>query len=161
MIDVDKITEIYPGHYHTILNFPNASDLPKIIDNSYKFIWGLEHNEGRSSWSKYQHTLFGKEIESESVQSRNICMEYLVSTNHFMELIPHINQTIKLLLINQEPPSYLKSDQLSGKTWYDMLKTKVDYLFEIEIPGASDYSPIISPKKNFLEEVIQKLSGLD
>jgi hypothetical protein len=38
-----------------------------------------------------------------------------------------------------------------------LLAKEVNYLFEIEIPGATDYAPIVSSNKEFLQDLIKKI----
>lgn len=155
-METNKITEIYKGHFQVILDFPNQNDLYKIISNDYKYIWGVEHNEIRSSWGNYDFTLFDSRLQNSFLMARNIEMEFLIETSEFVRIIPSINQTIKIIQTNIVPPSYIDLKKLNGKAKYDLLKSKVDYLFELELPGATDYAPLVSPNIEFLENVIKK-----
>ena len=156
-IETNKIEEIYKGHYQVILDFPTPSDLIKIIDMSYKYVWSIEHKENLVEWVKYDYCLYGKKKKSNNVFARNIEMEYLMETSDFLQIIPDIHQTIKIVQTNIIPPYYMNLNQLSGKGKYDLLKSKIDYLFELEMPGAIDYSPLISPNIDFLKNVIDRL----
>ena len=155
-METNKITEIYKGHFQVILDFPTQNDLYKIINNDYKYIWGIEHNEIRSSWKDYDFTLFDSKSPSNFCMARNIEMEFIIETVDFLKIIPSINQTIKIIQTNIIPPSYINLKQLNGKGKYDLLKNKVDYLFELELPGAVDYAPLISPNIDFLETVMKQ-----
>lgn len=159
-METNKIIEIHKGHFQVILDFPTPNDLYKIIDNDYKYIWGVEHNEIRSSWENYDFTLFDLKLHNTFLMARNIEMEFIVETSTFIKLIPTINQTIKIVQTNSIPPPYLDLKKLSGKSKYDLLKNKIDYLFELELIGAVDYSPLISPNIQFLEGVIKKITSL-
>lgn len=161
MVETNVIKEIYKGHYQVILDFPGPSDLIKIIDTSYKYVWSIEHNENSLEWGKYNYCLYGKRVKSDSVFARNIEMEYLMETSDFLQLIFDIHQTVKIIQTNIIPPYYINIKQLTGKGKYDLLKNKIDYLFELEMPGAIDYAPIISPQVKFLENIIEKLSSTD
>jgi len=156
-IETNKIEEIYKGHYQVILDFPNQNDLIKILDISYKYVWGIEHNENSLEWEKYDYHLYGEKVNSDVVLARNMQMEYLIETSDFLRLIPNIHQTIKIIQTNVIPPYYMNLSQMKGKGKYDLLKDKVDYLFELEMPGAVDYAPLISPNIYFLENIIDKL----
>ena len=159
MMEVNQIKELFKGHYQVILDFPTPTFLKSIIDDSYKFIWGIEHNEGGCEWEKYDHTIYGVSKNS-NVLCRNIFMEYLIETQYFSDYIKHINQTVKITQINNIPPPYFDVLKLKGKSKYDLYKEKLNYKFEIEIPGATDYAQIISPDISFLEEVIKKAEFL-
>ena len=156
-IEVNTIKEIYIGHYQVILDFPEPKDLLKIIEPSYKYIWGFEHNENSIEWAEYTHSIFGKPC-NENFRVRNINMEYLIETHSFLELIPFIRNGVKLIQTNITPPHYLNMDRLKGKGRYDLLKSRIDYLFEICMPMAIDYAPIVSPNLTFLENVIKKMT---
>jgi hypothetical protein len=156
MIEVNTIQEIYKGHFQVILDFPSPVDLEKIINLNYKYVWAIEHKEVRTSWVEYDYSLFEKKVGESLVLARNIEMEFLIETDKYLKLIPHIKQTVKIIQTNIIPPSYIDIKRLNGKRKYDLLKEKINYLFELEMPGASDYSPIISPNREFLEEVIAK-----
>lgn len=158
-METNKIIEIYKGHYQTILDFPNPTDLFKIVDVSYKYIWGFEHRETQIEWSNYDFLLFDKKVDINKVKVRNIEMEYLIETSSFLEIIPHIHQTVRIIQTNHMPPFYLDIKNLSGKKKYDLLKDKIDYLFELEMPGAIDYTPLISPSVHFLEGVIDRIQA--
>lgn len=155
---VNQIHELFKGHYQVILDFPDKIDLYKIIDKSYKFVWGFEHIENAVEWSEYKHSLYGIFNEKTPVLARNIKMEFLLETEDFINYIPSMSQTIRIIQTNIEPPYYLNLDNLRGKGRYDLLKSKVDYLFELEMPGASDYSTIISPNREYLEMILNLIA---
>ena len=157
MEEPNKITEIYKGHYQLILDFPDKSELYKIIDIEYKYVWIFNHIEDAVEWSLYKHSLFGMFCDKTKIQARNIKMDALIETEDFFQFIPSISSTIKIIQTNIEPPYYLNLDNLSGKSRYDLLKSKIDYLFELDMPGAIDYSPIVSPNKEYLEKLLIKL----
>lgn len=61
--------------------------------------------------------------------------------------------------MNKIPSYYLSGsmDHMNIKTKYDLLKKETDFLFEIDLPPSPDYTPVISPDRDFLEEVLTKL----
>ncbi len=152
----NQIKEIYKGHFQVILDFPTTNDLLKIVDPSYNYIWGVNHVENRTEWANYKGELFGQVISTNNLQTRNTIMEFLISTKDFIPIIPSIHQTVYIVQSNLIPPYYLNLNKLQGKTKYELL-TKIDYLFELDMPGSPDYTAIISPNSNFLEGVISKL----
>lgn len=161
MTEVNTITEIFKGHYQVILDFPEPIDLEKIIDKNYRYIWGISHNELGPSWTPYDYSLFGVKLDGMQLQARNIEMEFLIETDKFIELIPFINQTIKIVQTNSIPPAYLDLKRLTGQSRYNLLKDKIEYLFELEMPGAVDYAPIVSSDIEFLKELIKKFANTD
>jgi hypothetical protein len=155
-MDVLKITEIYPGHFQTLLDFPTAMDLHKLIRPDYKYIWGVVHEESGVEWGAYRGAVFGQYLDQ--ALARNISFEFLLETDQFLRVLPGITQSVKIVQTNHMPPYYLRLSTITQlKTWYDLLHKTVDYLFEVDIPGASDYAPMISPNRLFLESVIQRL----
>ncbi|MDR0232140.1 MAG: hypothetical protein LBI82_08490 [Dysgonamonadaceae bacterium] len=156
-IETNKIKEIFKGHYQVILDFPHKEDLLKIIDISYKYVWGTIYNESLFQWKDVEHCFFESKDVIRNAKIRNLRMEYLIHTEDFLNLIPDINQTIHIIQTNVEPPYYLDLNNLQGGSRYNLLKNKVDYLFELEMPSAIDYAPLVSPNISFLENVIDKL----
>jgi hypothetical protein len=157
MVECNKIIELYKGHFQLILDFPDKSVLNKIIDRRYKFVWLFEHIEDAIEWSEYSHSLYGIFDDTVRIRTRNIKMEVLINTEDFLKYVPSISQSLKIIQTNIEPPYYLNLENLYGKGRYDLLKSKIDYLFELEIPGATDYSPIISPNREYLESLLKLL----
>jgi hypothetical protein len=153
MVETNKITELYDGHFQLILDSPDKLALYKIIDPSYRYVWMFEHQENKVEWGDYKHSLFGVFDDTSRIRARNMKMESLVPTDIFLKLIPSISQTIKIIQTNTAPPYFLNLENIHGKTRYNLLKKHLDYLFELDMPGASDYTPIISPNKAFLETI--------
>lgn len=158
MIETNKIKEIHQGHFQVILDFPLKEDILKIIDHSYAYIWGVNHIENALEWEMYHHSIFENPIGESKVMVRNITMEYLISTRNFIDIVPKINRSILIIQTNIEPPPYLDLNRLKGKGRYDLLKSKVDYLFELDMPSSADYAPIVSPNMPFLESIITKFT---
>lgn len=154
----NEITTLYDGHYQLILDFQSKLDIIKILNTSYKYVWGTNHIENSVNWTNYHHTLYECEISTNGAQARNIQMEFLINTDEFIRLIPFIKQTINIIQTNKLPPYYLNLNRLTGKGKYDLLKKEVDYLYELDVPGASDYITIISPNIEFLKSIKEKFS---
>lgn len=157
MIECNTIKELYKGHYQLILDFPEKEELYKIIDLSYRYVWMINHIENSIEWSEYKHSLFGSFKTENKIQARNIKMDVLIETEVFLKYVPLIAQSITIIQTNIEPPYYLNLDNLSGKSKYDLLKSKIDYLFELDMPGAIDYSQIISPNREYLENLLDRV----
>ena len=158
-IKTNAIQEIYQGHYLVLLDFPTPHDLLKIIDNTYRYVWGVEHQVLGTEWKDYDFLLFDKKMDAFNVKARNMKMDFLMETGDFLKNIPDIHQSIQIIQTNHVPPYYLDLSRLEGKAKYDLLLQKVDYLFYLELPGAVDYAPLISPHIDFLERVISKFAG--
>lgn len=158
MIECNKITEIYKGHYQMILDFPDINDLYKIININYKYIWIYDYIESPHKWSSFKGGIYGISLKEDDILARNIKMELLYKTEDFLKIIPSISRSVKLIQTNIEPPYYLDLSKLNGVKKYNLLKEKADYLFDIDMPKASDYTPIISQSKEYLENLIKKFT---
>lgn len=157
-LEVNKIKEIYPGHFFVLLDFPSIKDLYRIIDVSYKYIWNFKHIENEITWEKYTYNLYGKSVTQQmELNVRNIQLEYLILTDDFIKIIPNIRGDLNIIQTNIIPPPYLRLEKFEGKSRYNILRNKIDYLFELTMPSAIDYSSLISPNKVFLEKVISRL----
>jgi hypothetical protein len=84
-------------------------------------------------------------------------MKYLISTKDYVALIPQINQSINIIQIIGVPQYFINVEKLEGKAKCDLLKQKVDCLFEFEMPCQPDFSPLISPNKAFLDKVLERI----
>ncbi|NDP22426.1 MAG: hypothetical protein GZ091_15280 [Paludibacter sp.] len=160
MVNCNEITILYEGHYQLILDFNSKLDIIKILDTSYIYVWGINHVEDSVNWATYNHTLYEHKTDDYGIQVRNIQMEFLIKTQDFVNFIPFIKQTINIIQTNKVPPYYLNLNRLKGKGKYDLLKKEINYLFELEVPGASDYITIISPDIDFLKSIKDKFSSL-
>lgn len=158
MIESNSIKEIHKGIYHLILDFPERDFIYMILSNSYKYVWGINHIENSLEWSVYKHSLFGISDNLNEIEVRNINLEFLVKTQDFKKLIPKINQKITIIQTNIKPPYYLDLKNLNDASKYQLLKSKIDFLFELEMPSQPDYTPIISSNKAFLEDIIAEFN---
>jgi len=156
MVNCNEITKLYEGHYQLILDFHSKLDIIKILDTSCKYVWGINHIENSVNWATYNHTLYECEIDNSEILVRNIQMEYIISTEEFINVIPLIKQKINIVQTNIVPPYYLNLNRLNGKGKYDLLKKEINYLFELDVPGASDYITIVSPNIDFLQSINEK-----
>lgn len=156
MIETNKIKEIYPGHYQMILDYPTVNFLPNILNKEMGFVWVVGHVENGDDWKPYKYSLYGMRTYKlkVEVEARDLRMDYIVKTSDFLKLIPYIDQTITLYQISKKPPRYLDLARLKGRGKYDLLKKEAGYLFEIEIPIMTDYAPIVSSNRSFLESLL-------
>lgn len=155
-IEINRIKEIYKGHYAAILDFPTTDILYLLLNNSYKYVWVIDYKWNACTWNSTSFCLF--ENNMSDVKVRNVKMDFLLETSEFLKLIPHINTNLHLIQVNNIPPYYLDIKRINGKVKYELLKKEADYLFEIELPYNSDYTEIISSDIRFLERVISSLT---
>lgn len=154
MIEINKIKEIDKGIYFVLLDYLTKDKLKQIINQEYKYIWCVDHVENPHEWRAYNYSLYSQFGISQNVKARNITMEYYMPTSDFLNLIQFVNNSLTIIQTNSEPPSYLNLRELNDKSRYRLLKSKADFLFEIQMPGAPDYTPVVSPHIDFLEKTI-------
>lgn len=156
MIEVNKVKEIYKGHYQMILDYPTVKFLPQLLVKDMQYVWVVDHIENSEDWKPYNYSLYDKQVDELEmlIEVRDLRMDYIVETSDFLKLVPFINQSITLYQINKKPPRYLDLRRFKGKGKYDLLSKEADYLFEVEIQSATDYAPIVSSSKQFLESLL-------
>ena len=57
--------------------------------------------------------------------------------------------------MNKIPPDYLDLTRIKGHQRYQILVNECDYLFDLEIPSATDYGTLISSKLDYMEGLIE------
>lgn len=155
-IKVNQITEISDGIYESVLDFPTKDFLKVLISDKYRYVWCVCYEEDMYEWNTIGRNLYGMSLNE--VLVRNVRLEYILETSQFIELIPHIKGG-HFIQMNKIPSYYLSGsmDHMNIKTKYDLLKKETDFLFEIDLPPSPDYTPVISPDRDFLEEALTKL----
>ena len=157
-IEINKITEIYPGHYSMLLDFPTLDLLEDILDKSYKYVWVVNYVLQGCDWSNNSYHLFNE--STKNVQIKNLKLDFIMDTLEFIEWIPCIKNNLHILQVNKIPPYYLDLSRMNGKTKYDLLKKDTDYLFDINLPYSSissDYVELVSPDLSFLKALLDKV----
>lgn len=157
-IEINKIKEIYPGHFYVLLDFPTLDLLGDILDESYKYVWVVNYGLQGCDWHKDSYHLFDESIKD--AQIRNLKLDFIMNTSDFIKWIPCIKNNLHVLQTNKIPPYYLDLERITGKAKYDLLKKDVDYLFDINLPYSSissDYTEIISPNLSFLNALLEKV----
>lgn len=165
-IKVNKITKIFDNHYCMILDSPTIGILDKILDRSYRYVWGINYQKFGCTWNKESLKLFDKDNEIDEslelfdknieVYVRNMNMDFLMRTSDFLERLPLITNNLHIVQINKIPPYFLDLNRLHGKLKYDLLLKETDYLFEIDLSystSVADYTEIISPNMDFLNKI--------
>lgn len=152
--NINTIKEIYPGHFQIILDFASTKILPFLLSDNYQFVWVCNHNTLNSlEWKEYELLLFDNQ-HNRRVSARNISFDYVLPTPEFKELLPQLATGIYLMQINKLPPYYLNPNTIKGKTRYDLFLKECDYLFEIDLPNATDYGTLISSNRDFLQSLL-------
>lgn len=78
-----------------------------------------------------------------------------METTEFVKLLPEWGNGIQMIQINKEPPEYFDPYRIQGKKRYEILRSECDYLFELDIPSATDYGTLISSNKEYLEKLMK------
>lgn len=76
-------------------------------------------------------------------------------TEEFKTIMSGWEGGIQLIQINKLPPQYLDLNRITGNKRYEILKNECDYLFEVDIPSATDYGTLISPNKVYLQSLLE------
>jgi hypothetical protein len=151
--NIDRIKEIYPGHFQIILDFATTQFLKFSLSDDYKYVWVCDHVVSNEQWEDHNLPLFDNKAHYK-LQARNIKFEFVMPTRDFKEIMPNIGTGISLIQLNILPKHYLRTENITGKIRYDILKNECDYLFEIDIPSATDYGTIVSSKLEYLESLL-------
>ena len=152
--NINTIKEIFPGHFQIILDFATIDFLNFAISDLYKYVWVYTHKVRHSlEWDSYSLPLL-KNVNNENILARNIVFDFCMKTEEFKEILPHLGPGIRLSQMNRLPTYYLNPDSIVGKTRYDLLLNECDYLFEIDIPSATDYGTIVSSDRNYLQSLL-------
>ncbi|MEO7214095.1 hypothetical protein [Mucilaginibacter sp.] len=153
--NINTIKEIFPGHYQIILDFATINFVQYVLSIDYKYVWINNHHPNDSlNWQDYQVPLFNNK-DNYTVAVRNLSYDMILPTAEFKSLLPKFSGSIQLVQLNIAPQYYL-NDRIKGKTRYDLLKNECDYLFELDIPGATDYGTLISSNKAWLEALLSQ-----
>ncbi|MBP5482374.1 MAG: hypothetical protein J6Y22_11570 [Paludibacteraceae bacterium] len=155
---LNKISEVFNDHYSVRIQMKSDLDILKIIDESYKYVWILDHSEYLSEWTPSCNLLFNHQSDSDKVFIRKDSMEILMETKYFCDLLKGIGSSRcywHIIQTNVKPPYFLDLKKFAGKNKYNMLKQHADYLFELE--QMADCEQIISSKKEILVEMLYKL----
>ena len=59
-----------------------------------------------------------------------------------------------MVQMNSIPPHYINLEEVKGNTRYELLREKCDFLFEVNIPSATDYGFIISNDREYLQSLL-------
>lgn len=152
--NINTIKEIHSGHFQIILDFATTKILPYVLSDEYQYVWVCNHSTHDSlEWKEYELPLLGNQ-QNHKVLARNITFDYVLPTAQFKELLPQLATGIYLMQINKLPPYYLNPNTIKGKTRYDLLLKECDYLFEIDLPQATDYGTLISSNRDFLQSLL-------
>jgi hypothetical protein len=152
--NINQIKEIFPGHFQIILDFATVKFLPHVLRDDHKFVLIFNHTlDDFEQWGLYDLPLFNSK-PNYKVTARNIRFDFALPTIEFKNLLPNLKGGITLIQLNHLPNSYLDLNKIKGKNRYELLKNECEYLFEINIPSATDYGTLVSPDRGYLQSLI-------
>jgi len=151
--NINCIKEISPGRFQIILDFATVKVLPFLIRDDYPFVWVHDHKPSGPSWEKASLPIH-KSLKNHDVLARNISFDFVVPTNEFLTMLPDWQGGITLVQANKIPPYYLDLTRIKGNIRYEMLARECDYLFEVDIPSATDYGTLISRDRVYLQSLL-------
>jgi hypothetical protein len=157
--NINVIHEVYPGHYRIILDFATIAILKYLLNNDYKYVWVYEHTLDRNfEWESHSIPLgLG---QNHQLMIRNVTFDFVMPTVEFKEKLSLFKGSISMAQVNELPKPYLIPSNITGKTRYELLKNECDYLFELEIPSATDYGVLMSPNREWLQSLLDN-EGID
>lgn len=151
----DALPEIYPGHFTLRSDFLTPAEvLSQVLDLDYPYVYLINHKEVRSSWTTYNWKLFDVPVGNVKVKVRQVQQECLLKTSDFIQMIPKIQEAIRLVQIRNPPPDNINVHNLQGRSLYQFYQDVLDYHVAVEVPGAPDYGTVITPSVKLAEKLI-------
>ncbi len=152
--NINTIKQTAEDRYRIILDFATVKLVPYLISDAYKYVWVYNHKlSNPSSWENRNLPIIDS-IPEINVRSKNVQFDFLMETKAFVKLLPKWGNGIQLIQVNKVPPKYFDPSRIQGNQRYQILTDECDYLFELDIPSATDYGTIISSSKQYLEGLI-------
>lgn len=152
--NINTIKEVYPGHFQIILDFATVDFLKFVLSDEYKYVWVYSHQtKGSLEWKSYSLPLFDNQSYHQLL-ARHLSFDFIMPTSEFKKVLPQIGPGITMTQLNELPKYYLDPATIKGKTRYDLLLKECDYLFEIDLPSATDYGTLVSSDRDFLQSLL-------
>lgn len=152
--NINCIRETVSGRYRIILDFATTNILPFLIRDNYNYIWVHNHVAGKGfDWEEFKLPIKDNSINIQTL-ARSVRFDFILTTTEFKNIMTSWKGGIELIQMNNIPPYYLDLSRVNGNRRYEMLENECDYLFEVNIPSATDYGTIISPNKEYLQSLL-------
>jgi hypothetical protein len=151
-LETNRIKEIDPGVYWTLLSFPESSLLTQLLDPNTKYVLCWNHTVGNFAWRRFRAPLVRPDQPLDFL-SRVIQFDFILETEPFIKLLSDIGPAIKAVQLNHIPPDYLDMDKVKGRQLYRVLR-ECGWHVLLDTPG-NDYGQLMSPKKEVLERAIE------
>jgi len=145
--NINCIRETSPGRFRIILDFATTAILKFLV-------WVHNHLTGKGFDFEEFKLPITRVSKNQKTLAKWVRFDYILETSEFKKMIPELNRGIELIQMNKIPPNYLHLDKIKGNTRYELLEKECDYLFEVDIPSATDYGTLISPNRDFLQSVL-------
>ncbi|QES87355.1 hypothetical protein [Rhizosphaericola mali] len=152
--NINCIRETSNGLYRIILDFATINILPFLIQDDYKFVWVHNHTTGKGfDWEEFNLPIVNNSTHLK-ILAKSLNFDFIMETSAFKDIMKDLTGGIELIQMNKIPPYYLNLDIIKGKQRFNILQNNCDFLFEVDIPSATDYGTLISPNKDYLESLL-------
>ncbi len=152
--NINCIREIAPGQYRIILDFATTNILPFLIQPDYQYIWVHNHTTGKGfDWEEFNLPINDNSVNIKTL-ARSLTFDFILATDDFKKIMTNWKGGIELIQMSNIPPYYLDLNKVTGNKRYEILEQECDYLFEVDIPSATDYGTLISPNKEYLQSLL-------
>ena len=152
--NINCIKETSYGRYRIILNFATTDILPYLIQDNYKYIWVHNHTTGKGfEWEEFNLPINDNSINIKTL-AKSLTFDFILTTDKFKSIMTNWKKGIELIQMNNIPPYYFDLNRIKGNKRYEILQNECDYLFELDIPSATDYGTLISSNKEYLQSLI-------
>ncbi|MXV53365.1 hypothetical protein GS399_20600 [Pedobacter sp. HMF7647] len=152
--NINCIRETAPGRYRIILDFATTNILPFLIRSDYNYIWVHNHIAGKGfDWEEFKLPIKDNSMNIKTL-ARSLTFDFILTTDEFENIMTGWKGGIELIQMNNIPPYYLDLNKVIGNKRYEILEKECDYLFEVDIPSATDYGTLISPSRKYLQSLL-------
>ena len=125
-----------------------------MLRDDYKYVWVHNHLAGTyAEWKEYELPILPTR-ENQKTLARGIRYDFILETTEFKNLLPDWNGGIQMVQMNRVPPYYLDLNRIEGNKRYELLRVECDFLFEVDIPSATDYGVLISNDRDYLQSLL-------
>ena len=152
--NINTIKQTGKDRYRIILDFATVKIVPLLLSDTYKYVWIYNHKLSKSNIWENRNLPILDEFPEINVRSKNVQFDFILETHKFVELLPKWSSGIQMIQMNKIPPDYFDPIKIKGEQRYQILKNDCDYLFELDIPSATDYGTLISSNLNYLEGIL-------
>lgn len=152
--NINTIRETAPGRFRIILDFATTGIVKFLLHDDYKYVWVNNHmSVAYSEWKNFELPILPN-MENKKVLAKGVQYDFIIETDKFKELLLNWNGGIEMIQMNKIPPYYLDLVKIKGNKRYELLSNECDFLFELEIPSATDYGTLISNNRDYLQSLL-------